>query len=173
MSLSEEKAPLSLWKPLESLYEYVLKGHLFLLGWGGTEWLGTVVLSLDLDTCVNHQWFFVYFFERYLILSSCACVDVLVLWHLHTLKKIFSTTVPHISHFLFMLFPTSSFLISVPNNIFHLRVSVTGGTNREGALCWQVPPNKNAFFKKGETCNRAQFLLLLCILSSWNKYQTF
>ena len=58
MSLSEEKAPSSLWKPLENLYEYVLKGRFFFQGWGLSGWLVEgdlcAVLSFALDALVNH-----------------------------------------------------------------------------------------------------------------------
>lgn len=59
MSLSEEKAPSSLWKPLENLYEYVLKGRFFFFqGWGLSGWLVEgdlcAMLSFALDALVNH-----------------------------------------------------------------------------------------------------------------------
>lgn len=59
MSLSEEKAPSSLWKPLENLYEYVLKGCFF-QGWGLSGWVveGDLcgMLLFTLDFLVKHTW---------------------------------------------------------------------------------------------------------------------
>lgn len=79
--------------------------------------------------------------------------------------------------FLFRLLLISSFLIYFTSSFFFLfgdgsTESVTWGTNRESALCLVSAAQYKCIFEEGKRCNRAQFSLLLCILSPWNKYHT-
>lgn len=77
MSLSEEKAPSSLWKPLENLYEYVLKGCFFsrvgtewVGSWGGFMWNATIYLRFS---CEAHMTgFLCIFFLEHSFMLSCA-----------------------------------------------------------------------------------------------------
>lgn len=50
--------------------------------------------------------------------------------------------------------------------------SVTWGANRESALCLVSAAQYKCILEEGKRCNRAQFSLLLCVLSPWNKYHT-